>query len=152
MCPSFALVFKKEVIIMPFPNYVASRGRILGRNPDNSLKSFPPCYSQSPLQLCLEISIFSDYVNPFTFFFKLTWYLTISTVMLPYNVKEKGGKPDIKSYPPSQCFKKSFQIPQIRELSIDVHEIGFQTRVKTHSRTDLQKVCYCRRPRDLPRC
>ncbi len=29
----------------------------LGRNPDKSLKSFPPCYSQSPIQLCLEISI-----------------------------------------------------------------------------------------------
>ncbi len=26
-----------------------SRGRILGRNPDRSLKSFLPCYSQSPL-------------------------------------------------------------------------------------------------------
>jgi hypothetical protein len=38
--------------------YSTSRGRILGRNPDKSLKSFPPCYSHSPLQLCLEISIF----------------------------------------------------------------------------------------------
>ncbi len=28
-------------------------GRILGRNPDKSLKSFPPYYSQSPLQPCL---------------------------------------------------------------------------------------------------
>ncbi len=26
-----------------------NRGRILGRNWDKSLKSFPPCYSQSPL-------------------------------------------------------------------------------------------------------
>ncbi len=26
-----------------------ARGRILGRNPDKS-KSFPPCYSQSPVQ------------------------------------------------------------------------------------------------------
>jgi hypothetical protein len=34
-----------------------SRGRILGRNPDKSLKSFHPCYSQSPPQLCLDISI-----------------------------------------------------------------------------------------------
>ncbi len=37
---------------------VQVRGRILGQNPDKSLKSFPPCYSQSPLQLCLDISIF----------------------------------------------------------------------------------------------
>jgi len=32
-------------------------GRILGRNPDKSLKSFPPCNAQSPIQLYLEISI-----------------------------------------------------------------------------------------------
>jgi hypothetical protein len=30
--------------------------QILGRNWDNSLKSFAPCYSQSPILLCLEIS------------------------------------------------------------------------------------------------
>jgi|LakMenE01Jun11ns_1017448.scaffolds.fasta_scaffold8432406_1 hypothetical protein len=30
------------------PSY-ANRGRILGRNWDTILKSFPPCYSQSPL-------------------------------------------------------------------------------------------------------
>jgi hypothetical protein len=42
-----------------------SWGRILGRNPDQSLKSFPPCYSQSPLQLCLEISISSNSRNLF---------------------------------------------------------------------------------------
>ncbi len=29
--------------------YFYSRGRILGRNWGKSLKSFPPCYSQSPL-------------------------------------------------------------------------------------------------------
>jgi hypothetical protein len=37
-----------------------TRGQILGRNPDRSLKSFPSCYSQSPLKLCLEISISSS--------------------------------------------------------------------------------------------
>jgi hypothetical protein len=31
--------------------------RILGRNSDKSFKSFLPCYSQSPLQLCPEIYI-----------------------------------------------------------------------------------------------
>jgi hypothetical protein len=36
------------------------RCRIIGRNPDKSVKSFSPCYSQSPLQLCLEISISSN--------------------------------------------------------------------------------------------
>jgi hypothetical protein len=42
---------------------VVTRDRILGRNPDKSLKSFIPCYSQSPLQLCLEISISSNSFN-----------------------------------------------------------------------------------------
>jgi hypothetical protein len=50
-------------------------------------KVFPPCNSQSPLQLCLEI------------FFKLTQPLTVSRVQLLYTVKEKGGKPDRKPYP-----------------------------------------------------
>jgi hypothetical protein len=31
------------------------RIRILGRNPDKSLRSFLPCYSQSPPQLCFEM-------------------------------------------------------------------------------------------------
>jgi hypothetical protein len=34
-----------------------------GRNPDKSLKSFPPCYSLSLLQFCLEISISSNSLN-----------------------------------------------------------------------------------------
>jgi hypothetical protein len=32
------------------------RGRILGRNPDKVVQSFPSSNSQSPLQLCIEIS------------------------------------------------------------------------------------------------
>jgi hypothetical protein len=40
-----------------------SVGRSLGRNPNNSLKSFPPCYSQSPPQHCLEIYISSNSRN-----------------------------------------------------------------------------------------
>jgi hypothetical protein len=66
-----------------------SRGRILGWNPDKSLKSLPSRYSQSPLQLRLEISIF----------YKLTKPLTVSTVQLLYTVNEKGGNPDRKPYP-----------------------------------------------------
>jgi hypothetical protein len=50
-----------------------TRGRIIEQNPDKSLQSFPPCYSQSPLQLCLEISLY---------FFKLAQPLTFSTVHL----------------------------------------------------------------------
>ncbi len=69
---------------------VASRGRVLGRNPDKSLKSFPPCYSQLPLQFRLQISISSN-----------SHLLTVSRVQLLvlYTVKEKRGKPDRKPYP-----------------------------------------------------
>jgi hypothetical protein len=35
------LTFRSKLILI--------RGRIIGRNWDKSLKSFPPCYSQSPL-------------------------------------------------------------------------------------------------------
>jgi hypothetical protein len=38
-----------------------SEGRILGRNWDKSLKSFPPCYSQSPLlQILLPLPSLSN--------------------------------------------------------------------------------------------
>jgi hypothetical protein len=49
---------------------------LLGRNPEKSLRSFAPCYSQSPLQLCLEISISSNSRN----------LLHISTVQTLYTV------------------------------------------------------------------
>ncbi len=68
-----------------------SWGRILGRNTDQSSKSFPPCYSLTPLQLCLEISISSNSRNLFQFL--VFSYCTV------YSVREKGGKPDRKPYP-----------------------------------------------------
>ncbi len=43
------------------------RGRILGRNPDKIHKSFPPCYSQSPLQLCLEIVFLQTHATSYSF-------------------------------------------------------------------------------------
>ncbi len=49
-----------------------SWGRILGPNPDKILKSFPSCYSQSPLHLCLEISIYSNSRNPLQFYSSVT--------------------------------------------------------------------------------
>jgi hypothetical protein len=53
---------------------------------DKSLKSFPPCYSPTAL--------------PWDFyFFKLTQPVTVSRGHLMYTFKEKGGKPDRKSYP-----------------------------------------------------
>jgi hypothetical protein len=40
-----------------------TKDRILGRNSDKSLKNFPPCHSQSPLQLYLEIYYYSNSRN-----------------------------------------------------------------------------------------
>ncbi len=55
------------------------RGRILGRNPDKRLKSFPPCYSQSH-----HTALPWDF-----YFFKLRQPLIVSRVQLLYTVKEK---------------------------------------------------------------
>ncbi len=52
-----------------------TRGWILGWNPDKSLQRFPPCYSLSPLELCLI-------------------FLFLQTHATSFSVKEKGGKPD----------------------------------------------------------
>jgi hypothetical protein len=86
------------------------------------LRVFLPCYSQSPPQLYLEIS--------------LTY--CIYTVKLLYTVKEKGGKHDRKPYPsPSLWFKKSIKKPQVWKLSrlcpetstkLYVHKFAFCTR------------------------
>jgi hypothetical protein len=62
------------------------QSRILG-NSDKSLKSFLPCYSQSPLLYSVA------------YFFKHTQPLTVSAAQLLYPVKEKGIKPDRKPYP-----------------------------------------------------
>jgi len=94
-------------------------GRILGRNPDKSLKSFPPCYSESPLQLCLEISTSSNSRN-------LLQFLQCVTV----HYKGERKKP--------WWFKKSKQKPQVWELSrlwpetstwLCVHEFGFRSQI-----------------------
>ena len=53
-------------------------GRILGRNPDKSPKSFPPCYSQSPLQLFLFLQTHAT--------------LTVSSVQLLYTKGERLKK------------------------------------------------------------
>ncbi len=57
-------------------------GRILGQN--------PPCYTQPPLQLCLEISISSNSRNLLQFLLLQCGYCT---------VKKRGGKPDRKPHP-----------------------------------------------------
>jgi hypothetical protein len=74
------------------------RGRILGPNPDKSLKSFPPCNSQSSLQLCLR-------------FIKLTQSLTVFE-------KEKEGKPDRKPYPLSYDLRINTETSSLRTFKI----------------------------------
>ncbi len=80
-----------------------SRGQILRRNPDISIKSFPLCYSQSPPQRCLQISISSNSCNLLQFL-----------QLLLYTVKEKGEKPDRK---PENHTLFPIQKPQVWELS-----------------------------------
>ncbi len=118
VCPLWCKLYNYENTQSDLPSAEAGkyRGRILGQNPAKSLTIFPPCYSQSPLQLCLRFLLL-----------QITQPLTIS-------VKAKGGKPDRKPFPPSLWFKKSIQIPHVRELSrlcpetstwLYVHEFGF---------------------------
>jgi hypothetical protein len=90
-----------------------NRGRILGRNPDKSLNIFPPCYSQSPLQLCLE-----------------------------YTVKEKGGKPDRKPYPlPYGGLRNPYRNPK-SENSQDYAQKPLQTFMNSASEVGRQKLVF----------
>jgi hypothetical protein len=75
----FHTVTVSGVTNTPLNACLLSRGQILERNPDKSLKSFPPPVNSS--------------ANAWDFyFFNLTQPLTVS-------VKEKGEKPDRKPYP-----------------------------------------------------
>ncbi len=69
-------------------------GRILGRNPDKSLNSFPLFYS---LFTVTSTTLPWDF-----YFFKLTQSLTISTVKLLYTGEER----EKKGVKPTVCFKK----------------------------------------------
>jgi hypothetical protein len=59
-----------------------SWGRTLGRNPDKSLKAFPPCYLKSPQQLCLEIIISSNSHNLLQFLHSPTALIFIQSILL----------------------------------------------------------------------
>jgi hypothetical protein len=76
----FSVLSVLTLLYHPTPAF--SRGRILGRNPDKSLKNFPSCYSQSPLYSSTALSFI---------------FLQIQAT----SVKKKGGKPDNnKNYTP----------------------------------------------------
>ncbi len=72
-----------------------TRGRILGRNPDKSLclKIFISSNSHNLLHIS------SNSCNLLRISLNSRNLLHISTLQLIYAVKEKGGKPDRKSYP-----------------------------------------------------
>ncbi len=75
-----------------------SRDRVLGRNPDKSVKSSPPCYTHSPLQLCLEIFISSN-----------SHYLLQFLQCVSVHPKGERRKTCQKSTPPFHWFKKPIQ-------------------------------------------
>ncbi len=84
----------------PSSTHCEYRGRILGRNPDKSPRSFPPCYSQSPLcSFALRFLFLQTHATSYSFY-------------RPVTIKEKGGTLYRKLQPPSLWFKKSIQKPQ----------------------------------------
>jgi hypothetical protein len=101
------------------------RGRILEQNSDKSFKSFPPCNSESPLQLCLDISISQTHATSYSLYSALL-----------YTLKEKGGKPDRKPHPLAYGlrnlyrnlkFENSQDNPETSK-KLYVHEYGFRNQ------------------------
>ncbi len=100
-------------------------GRILGRNPGTSPKTFPPCYSKPPVQLWIEFFLFfQTRTTSFSFF---------SALM--YTVKEKGGKPERTQLPLPYGLRNPYRNLKSGELSrlcpetskkLYVHEFGFR--------------------------
>ncbi len=83
----------KEIDAKKYMRVTEQRPNSWTKSRQYSAKSFPPCYSQSPLQLCLENSISSNSRNLLQFLH--------STGQLLYTVKEKKGTPDRGPYPHS---------------------------------------------------
>jgi hypothetical protein len=78
-------------------------------------KSFPHLFSQSPLQLCHEISISSSSLN---------------LLQLLHTVKEEGGKRDRKPYPLPYGLRNPYrnlksENSQETSIKLYVHEFGF---------------------------
>jgi len=63
------------------------RGQILGRNPGRSFKSFPPCYSQSPLQLCLRFLFLQTHATFYSFCKGERRKTLKKTIPLPYGLR-----------------------------------------------------------------
>jgi hypothetical protein len=102
----------------PWRTHTSTQAEFFDENPDKSLESFTPCYSQS----CLEIYISSSSRNLLQLF------------ELLYTVKKKGGKPDRKPYPllyglknPHINLKSANSQAQETSTKFYVHEFGFCT-------------------------
>ncbi len=76
-----------------------TRGRILGRNPDKSLKSFPPCYSSHLYSFALRFLFLQTHATSCSFYCSL---ITVSC-------KGERRKTWQKTTTPSLWFKKSIQ-------------------------------------------
>ncbi len=97
--PAFFIKFSVYFYLLnPHSFAHCPRGRILGRNPDKSLKSLPPCYSESPLQLYFEVLFLQTHATSYSFYSSLTVYC-----------KEERRKNWEKTIPPSHWFKKSIE-------------------------------------------
>jgi hypothetical protein len=98
-------------------------GRILGRNPGKSLKSFPPCYSQS--QLCLEISLSRNLLQFQQF--------------VAVHCKGERRKPDSKPYPlPYSLIRNPYRNLK-SEKSQDYAQKPQRNRTFMNSATDVTK-------------
>jgi hypothetical protein len=75
------------------------RGRILGRNSDKSLESFPPCYSKSPRHLCTEISISSNSRNLLQFLHFVTVHCKGERRRNPYRKLKSDNSQDYAQKP-----------------------------------------------------
>ncbi len=75
------------------------RGRILGRNPDKILKSFPPCYSQSHLySFALRFLFLKTHATSYSLYSSVT-----------VHCKEVRKKTWQKTIPPSLLFKNPYR-------------------------------------------
>jgi hypothetical protein len=76
-------------------------------------EGFPPCYSKSTLQLCLEILFLKTHATSCSFFSALL-----------YTVKEKGGKPDRKPHPFQKIHTETSSLKTLKIMPRNPKESG----------------------------
>ncbi len=98
-------------------------GWILGRNPDKSLGSFPPCYSQSPPQFCLEISISLNSHNLLQFL--QFSYFTLYRRKKENLIEKHTLVPVVSEIPTETSSLRTLKIMSRNLKKWYVHEFGF---------------------------